>query len=461
MDRREFVRLTAGVTAAHAVATLPRPLCGWLAPPDLHVPRGAADVTLRIAPAHIEIGPGRVVKTTAYNGMVPGPLIRVPEGRPTTIEVSNATSSAEWVHWHGLVAADDVDGAGEEGTPRVAPGETRQYIIVPRPAGTRWYHTHTVAGQHLDRAMYTGQFGFLYIEPQHDPGGYDDEVFLALHGWEGYLGTGAASDETLDVIYKSFTVNARMLGAGDPIRVHVGERVMFRILNASATQTHRLALPGHRFAVVALDGNPVPTRRAVGIVEVAPGERVDAIVMMNQPGVWALGEVADDVRGAGLGVVVEYAGQSGAAQWTAPARETWDYTQFGTGETRADTSSPSIVSLVFRKKFAGSRWVDNWTVNDKSFPHTDPIRLALGARYRLRLDNRSDEAHPVHLHRNTFEVVTVAGRPTRGVYKDVIVVPPSQVVEVDLTADAAGASLLHCHNQLHMDYGFMTVIESA
>jgi FtsP/CotA-like multicopper oxidase with cupredoxin domain len=40
-------------------------------------------------------------------------------------------------------------------------------------------------------------------------------------------------------------------------------------------------------------------------------------------------------------------------------------------------------------------------------------------------------------------------------------VPPSQLVEVDLTADAAGASLLHCHNQLHMDYGFMTVIESA
>jgi FtsP/CotA-like multicopper oxidase with cupredoxin domain len=77
------------------------------------------------------------------------------------------------------------------------------------------------------------------------------------------------------------------------------------------------------------------------------------------------------------------------------------------------------------------------------------------------LDNRSDEAHPVHLHRNTFEVVTVAGRSTAGVRKDVVVVPPSQLVEVDLTADAAGASLLHCHNQLHMDYGFMTVIESA
>jgi FtsP/CotA-like multicopper oxidase with cupredoxin domain len=234
--------------------------------------------------------------------------------------------------------------------------------------------------------------------------------------------------------------------------------VMFRFLNANATQTHRVALPGHRFIVLALDGNPVPTPREVGIVELGPGERVDAIVVMNQPGIWALGDVSDEVRRAGLGVVVEYGGQSGAPRWIAPAAESWDYTQFGSEGTRAETSSPSIVPLVFKKKFAGSRWVDNWTVNGKMFPHTDPIRLTLGARYRLRLDNRSEEAHPVHLHRNTFEVVTVAGRSTAGVRKDVIVVPPRQLVEVDLTADAAGASLLHCHNQLHMDYGFMTVI---
>jgi FtsP/CotA-like multicopper oxidase with cupredoxin domain len=105
--------------------------------------------------------------------------------------------------------------------------------------------------------------------------------------------------------------------------------------------------------------------------------------------------------------------------------------------------------------------VDNWTVNDKSFPHTDPIAVQFGARYRFRLDNRSDEPHPIHLHRHTFELATVAGTRTAGVRKDVVVVPANSQVDVDLTAESVGASLLHCHNQLHMDYGFMTLVECA
>ena len=103
--------------------------------------------------------------------------------------------------------------------------------------------------------------------------------------------------------------------------------------------------------------------------------------------------------------------------------------------------------------------MDNWTVNDRSFPDTQPIPVQSGAHYRFQLDNRSDEAHPIHLHRHTFELAHVAGTPTSGVRKDVVVVPPNSQVDVDLTPDGRGRSLLHCHNQLHMDYGFMTMID--
>jgi len=105
--------------------------------------------------------------------------------------------------------------------------------------------------------------------------------------------------------------------------------------------------------------------------------------------------------------------------------------------------------------------VDNWTVNDRSFPDTRPIHVQSGAHYRLQLDNRSDEAHPIHLHRHTFELVNVAGTRTSGVRKDVVVVPSNSQVDVDLRPDGLGRSLLHCHNQLHMDYGFMTVMDCA
>src|SRR5258708_23089543 len=61
----------------------------------------------------------------------------------------------------------------------------------------------------------------------------------------------------------------------------------------------RIALPGHRFQIIALDGNPVPTPQSVEVLYMGPGERVDAVVEMNQPGVWILGTDTDDVRNDG------------------------------------------------------------------------------------------------------------------------------------------------------------------
>ena len=455
MDRRDFLAVM-GTPACWSVASR---LAAQAAPEN---PK--ADITLRISPVEIEIAPRRTIKTTGYNGSVPGPLLRLREGQSVTVDVHNETPTPEIVHWHGLFVPVEVDGAAEEGTPMVPPHGSRRYAFVPRPSGTRWYHTHVSAGRNLKRSTYTGQFGFLYVEPKSDPDQYDAEVFLALHGWEPYLGTMGADEGTLDVIYQSFSVNSHSLGYGDPIRVREGQKVMLRILNASATMLHRLALAGHKFEVVALDGNRVPAPREVEVLELGPAERIDAVVTMRQPGVWILGEVDDRVRNAGLGVVVEYANRKGPAQWAAPSGARWDYTIFGRqGDTllgfgRRDVE---VVPLVFRQKFAGNRWVDHWTINGKSFPKTDPILVQAGKRYRLRFDNQSDESHPVHLHRHSFELTKFAGISTSGVVKDVVVVPARRQVEVDFVADNPGPSLFHCHMQLHMDYGFMTLVQYA
>ena len=82
-------------------------------------------------------------------------------------------------------------------------------------------------------------------------------------------------------------------------------------------------------------------------------------------------------------------------------------------------------------------------------------------RYRWLLDNQSADPHPVHLHRHTFELVSIAGRPTSGVWKDVVVVPPWKQAEIDVVADQPGLSLFHCHQQFHMDMGFMAMMRYA
>jgi FtsP/CotA-like multicopper oxidase with cupredoxin domain len=249
--------------------------------------QAAADFTLEIGPVSVELAPGTTVKTLGYNGSAPGPLLRIPEGKTVTIEVHNKTSEQEVVHWHGLHIPSDVDGSLEEGTPGVPPRGRRRYSFTATPSGTRWYHSHTMAGRNLKRATYTGQFGFLYVEPRSDSGAYDQEVFLALKEWDPYMftGGGGGGDEgSMDAAYKHFSINNRALGHGAPIRVQERQRVLFRILNASATVHRRVALAGHKFQVTAMDGNPLAAPKEIEALELGPAERIDAIVEMNRPG---------------------------------------------------------------------------------------------------------------------------------------------------------------------------------
>ena len=149
----------------------------------------AADFTLRIAPMTVELAPQVVLSTIGYSNQVPGPLLRMREGQPVAVEVVNDTDVPEYVHWHGLFVPSEVDGAEEEGTPPVPPHGRRRYQFVAKPAGSRWYHSHTMAMLDLHRGTYTGQFGFLMIDSGNNPGLYDQEVFLALREWEPYLST--------------------------------------------------------------------------------------------------------------------------------------------------------------------------------------------------------------------------------------------------------------------------------
>jgi len=82
-----------------------------------------------------------------------------------------------------------------------------------------------------------------------------------------------------------------------------------------------------------------------------------------------------------------------------------------------------------------------------------------GKRYRLRMRNASDDIHPMHLHRHSFEITKIGGKHTSGVMKDVVMLGGFQEIEVDFIADNPGLTLFHCHMQLHMDFGFMALFD--
>jgi FtsP/CotA-like multicopper oxidase with cupredoxin domain len=433
-------------------------------------PGGKADHSLRIEPCTLEIGSGVSIKTLAYNGQVPGPLLRLREGVPVTIDVTNAGADPDLTHWHGLAIDSLNDGAMEEGSPMIAPGKTQRYTFTPKPSGTRWYHTHAGAYGNLAAGTYSGQFGFLLIDGAEQPAHYDQEINLAIHHWEPSF---VPMVETMreqssnmplttgsDVGYKYATINGHMLGAGEPIRVKQGQRVLLRLLNASATENAILALPGHRFKIIAMDGNPVPNPQSVEVLSLAVAERVDAIVEMNFPGVWVLGSTLEKSRAMGLGIVVEYAGQSGKPVWKDPAPGDWDYAQFASAAAAPAPDETFVLTFRDIGPQKGSQF-DTWTINNKSWPEIEPLIVHSGKRYRMVFRNGSGDQHPIHLHRHTFEVTRIGDKQMSGLKKDVINIMPLGTVAVDFTADNSGDTLLHCHQQLHMDYGFMQLIKYA
>jgi FtsP/CotA-like multicopper oxidase with cupredoxin domain len=480
VNRRDFVKF-GGVAAIELGAA--RLLMSQMQPgmqSNTPAPETAKpDFTLRIAPVMVELTPTRTISTIGYNGTSPGPLLRMREGKLVTVEVINETDVPELVHWHGLFIPPEVDGVEEEATPMVPPHGRIRYQFVPRPAGTRWYHTHTMAGADLHRGAYTGQFGFLLIESGNNPGNYDKEVFLALREWEPFFSPEEDEDEDaensgpqperpktldtspsgLEVGYQMFSINDKSMGAGEPIRVRQGDRVLMHLLNASASMNRRVALAGHRFQIVAMDGNPVPTPRTVDAVDLGPGERVDAIVEMTQPGIWILGTTTDDARNAGMGILVEYANQHKQPQWVAPPKSVWDYTIFG--RTAVQPAPDQTIDMVFQKVPSGAGLFNSWMVNGKEYPHEREFVIKGGGRYRLVFRNRSEDAHPLHMHRHSFELVEINGKATAGIMKDTVVVPGYGRATVDMVADQPGLTLFHCHIQQHMDYGFKALFHYA
>ena len=228
LDRRQFMR--NGSLALGAASLAPHLLCaaGGAAP------QSKPDYTLKIQPTSLDIAPGVTIKTTAYNGQVPGPLLRIKEGVPVTIEVTNASAHPDIVHWHGLAIDSLNDGAMEEGSPMIAPGAQLRYTFTPRPTGTRWYHTHAGAGGTFPRHLQWPvriPAGRREASPAH----YDQEIFLAIHHWEpsfvpmvehARASANSPSPPALTSATSTPPSTSHMLGAGEPIRVKQGQRVL-------------------------------------------------------------------------------------------------------------------------------------------------------------------------------------------------------------------------------------------
>lgn len=223
---------------------------------------------LVMAPLSWEVAKGRVVQGFAFNGVIPGPVIRANAGDRLRFVVENKLPAGQMtgVHWHGMVLPNDQDGVPGVTQDPIEPGQTYTYEWTAVSAGTHWYHAH-MGGAQIGKGLY----GPLQITARS---GND---IPAAHDYSLMFG-----DTNL-----GFVLNGKSFPDTVTLRAKVGERVHIR-LYAPGDDEHAIHLHGTAFQVVAQDGNRLPQPYLADTLSIAPGQTWDIVAVMTVPGKWAL-----------------------------------------------------------------------------------------------------------------------------------------------------------------------------
>ena len=108
----------------------------------------------------------------AYEGIVPGPELRVRQGQPVRITVVNKLDEDTTVHWHGIRLPNAMDGVPGLTQKPIRPGESFVYEFTPPDAGTFWYHPHVDSAAQVGFGLY----GPLIVTDPDEPAGLGDEL---------------------------------------------------------------------------------------------------------------------------------------------------------------------------------------------------------------------------------------------------------------------------------------------
>ncbi len=476
MRRATFLRASAGSMVAAALPALSKRA---LASDTL-------DYTLTAAPLRFSPVPGVELPGMAFNGTIPGPLLRVRHGQRLRAKFVNQSGEPATIHWHGMVLPNKMDGVEGVTQAAVPTRESFLYEFTPDPPGTRWYHDHISDG------FARGLFGLIIVEdPKDEPA--DAEFALVFHDVpklttieSAMKGTSNAPmvdpigspemtemkpDDKMgdEVAYIAHCINGRSYPNTQKLAVKVGQRVRLRLLNANPTQTRYVRLAGHRLTVTHSDGNRLPKPVEVEAIRIGVAERYDAWFEVTKPGAWLLQGLSSDPLGYEQAAIVYTPGMENAAPMSSP--QSLEGVDFFTYEKAGGVGSSShfdrlsvtgSASATYSFEIGGGQYgSDKWTLNGKTYPNTPKIYVRRNDVVEVRFKNTTDMDHPMHLHGHVVDLVEVDGqRLAAPLPKDTTLVHAydGTITWRFKATSPAGRWLLHCHNEIHMMDGMMTEV---
>jgi FtsP/CotA-like multicopper oxidase with cupredoxin domain len=234
------------------------------------------DLTAQIVEWEVE--PGRLVEAWTYNGMVPGPQIRLEVGDRIQVRVKNELPMGTDVHWHGLQVSNAMDGVAPLTQPLIAPGETFTYEIEADHQAVAMYHAH----HHGQMQVPNGMFSTVIV----------GDMPLPL----GETISGVTIPEDLEIAQEipmvlndagtiGFSLNGKSFPATEPYVMQQGDWYLVHYYN-EGLQIHPMHQHQFNGLVVAKDGIPLEHPYWMDTLNVAPGERYTVLHNASDAGAW-------------------------------------------------------------------------------------------------------------------------------------------------------------------------------
>jgi spore coat protein A, manganese oxidase len=468
--RREFLAATGGAFACHGLRLLSKsPGAGYQqtpkfqailrVPPVLQPTRSTEtadyyDIVQR--QSTVELLPEKKTVIWGYNGMFPGPTIKVRQSRQAAIRHINNLGVPTVVHLHGGLTPSDSDGFP---TDFVMPGKERTYLYPNERAATLWYHDHAM--DHTGRNIFMGLAGFYIVESDRErnlPLPKDDhDVPLILQDR-----LFSADGELLyhpDFVDGPTTDTVLVNGSPWPRMEVSASKYRFRILNASNARPFHLALSSRQsFAQIATDGGLLAVPRFLPDIPLAMAERVEVIVDFSAYPVNSRITLDDLNQPPAAGSILAF----------DVVRKIKDDSQIP--ERLAEWPATSSQQSSRQRRFVFTRGQSEdseprWSINGEQFDPMHAIAdVSLGDMEVWRLANHSfherhNVVHPVHIHLVNFKILERNGGPAlphEVGWKDTVALNVGDEVMVGMRVQGfKGRYLFHCHNLEHEDRGMM------
>jgi FtsP/CotA-like multicopper oxidase with cupredoxin domain len=424
------------------------------APVDANPDPAILEFDLQASVTEMEILPGTTTPVWAYNGALPGPLIRARIGDRMIVHFTNNLPEATTIHWHGVRVPNDMDGTPRLTQNPVEPGETFTYDFVFEDAGTFWYHPHLNSPLQVARGLY----GAIVVEDPSEPAIPGDELVLVFSDM-GLNDDGSfqASDrggvfgELFGREGDTILVNGRI---APTVKVRAGLQQRWRIVDAAITRYFPVALRGHSWTRVGGDGGLIERPEELPRMVMSPGERVDVVLTpVSEPG--SAGELAwlPVDRGWGTAVGARRVPYLRVETVDEPAVEPLPVPGHLRDIERIDISAAEEKTIALTI-MGGDDRTRMMGINGEA--HTHMLETRVGATEVWTVVNDSDFDHPFHLHGYFFQVLDESRVPE---WKDTVNIPDHTTLRLAVRFDdRPGLWMVHCHILDHAEAGMMATL---